>query len=169
MSWPKTLGHCRRRATAGLSLSRRKGQWSVPRARCLTPDQSRCFVQAGQISLTSKGRAIGCIALLHITPRPASCVARIQFGSVIEPTSIAAMLARLCMSPTCLWVTDGTCLGHRYDRLRDPTMGCVMMRTLLDVRWIQRSALTHGLVLLCIDAYCFIFGDLPGDVLAAPE
>ena len=25
------------------------------------------------------------------------------------------------------------------------------------------------LVSLCVDAYCFIFWDLPGDVLAAPE
>ena len=31
------------------------------------------------------------------------------------------------------------------------------------------SLLTHGRVLLCIDAHCFIFWDLPGDVLAAPE
>ena len=31
------------------------------------------------------------------------------------------------------------------------------------------SLLTHRLVLLCVDAYCFIFWDLPGDVLAAPE
>ena len=31
------------------------------------------------------------------------------------------------------------------------------------------SLLTHRLVLLCIDAHCFIFWDLPGDVLAAPE
>ena len=29
--------------------------------------------------------------------------------------------------------------------------------------------LTHRLVLLCVDAYCFICWDLPGDVLAAPE
>ena len=29
--------------------------------------------------------------------------------------------------------------------------------------------LTHRLVLLCIDAHCFILWDLPGDVLAAPE
>ena len=27
----------------------------------------------------------------------------------------------------------------------------------------------HRLVLLCIYAHCFIFWDLPGDVLAAPE
>ena len=26
------------------------------------------------------------------------------------------------------------------------------------------SLLTHRLVLLCVDAYCFIFWDLPGDV-----
>ena len=31
------------------------------------------------------------------------------------------------------------------------------------------SLLTHRLVLLCVDAYCFVFWDLPGDVLAAPE
>ena len=31
------------------------------------------------------------------------------------------------------------------------------------------SVLTHRLVLLHIDAHCFIFWDLPGDVLAAPE
>ena len=30
------------------------------------------------------------------------------------------------------------------------------------------SLLTHRLVLLCIDAHCFIFRNLPGDVLAAP-
>ena len=30
------------------------------------------------------------------------------------------------------------------------------------------SLLTHRLVLLCVDAYCFVFWDLPGDVLAAP-
>ena len=31
------------------------------------------------------------------------------------------------------------------------------------------SLSTHRLVLLCVDAYCFIFWHLPGDVLAAPE
>ena len=31
------------------------------------------------------------------------------------------------------------------------------------------SLLTHRLVLLCVDAYCLVFWDLPGDVLAAPE
>ena len=31
------------------------------------------------------------------------------------------------------------------------------------------SLLTHRLVLLCVDAHCFVFWDLPGDVLAAPE
>ena len=31
------------------------------------------------------------------------------------------------------------------------------------------SLLTHRLVLLCVDAYCLIFWDLPVDVLAAPE
>ena len=31
------------------------------------------------------------------------------------------------------------------------------------------SLLTHRLVFLCVDTYCFIFWDLPGDVLAAPE
>ena len=31
------------------------------------------------------------------------------------------------------------------------------------------SLLIHRLVLLCIDAHCFILWDLPGDVLAAPE
>ena len=31
------------------------------------------------------------------------------------------------------------------------------------------SLLTHRLVPLCVDAYCFVFWDLPGDVLAAPE
>ena len=37
--------------------------------------------------------------------------------------------------------------------------------------WAMRSfgLWTHRLVLLCVDAYCFIFWDLPGDVLAAPE
>ena len=30
------------------------------------------------------------------------------------------------------------------------------------------SLLTHRLVFLCVDAYCFIFWDLPGDVQAAP-
>ena len=30
------------------------------------------------------------------------------------------------------------------------------------------SLLTHRLVLLCVDAHCFICWDLPGDVLAAP-
>ena len=31
------------------------------------------------------------------------------------------------------------------------------------------SLFTHRLVLLCVNAYCFRFWDLPGDVLAAPE
>ena len=31
------------------------------------------------------------------------------------------------------------------------------------------SLLAHRLVFLCVDAYCFLFWDLPGDVLAAPE
>ena len=31
------------------------------------------------------------------------------------------------------------------------------------------SLLTHRLVLLCVDAYCFILWDLPEDVLAAPD
>ena len=31
------------------------------------------------------------------------------------------------------------------------------------------SLLIHRLVLLCVAANCFVFWDLPGDVLAAPE
>ena len=37
-------------------------------------------------------------------------------------------------------------------------------------QWVgYTSQMTHRLVLLCVDAHCFIFWDLPGDVLAVPE
>ena len=38
-----------------------------------------------------------------------------------------------------------------------------------DVISIYLSLLIHALVFLCVDAHCFIFWDLPGDVLATPE
>ena len=43
-------------------------------------------------------------------------------------------------------------------------------RTIASLPWtLFTSLLTHRLVLLCIDAHCFISWDLPGDVLAAAE
>ena len=44
-----------------------------------------------------------------------------------------------------------------------PSVGCPWSL------FMSLSLLTHRLVFLCVDAYCFIFWDLPGDVLAAPE
>ena len=50
------------------------------------------------------------------------------------------------------------------------SVGQASARTIASLPWTMfTSLLTHRLVLLCIDAHCFIFWDLPGDVLAAPE
>ena len=50
------------------------------------------------------------------------------------------------------------------------SVGQASARTVASLSWTWfTSLLTHRLVLLCIDAHCFIFWDLPGDVLAAPE
>ena len=50
------------------------------------------------------------------------------------------------------------------------SVGQASARTIASLPWtLFTSLLTHRLVLLCIDANCFIFWDLPGDVLAAPE
>ena len=46
----------------------------------------------------------------------------------------------------------------------------VSARVIESLTWsLFVSLLTHGLVSLCVDAYYFIFWDLPGGVLAAPE
>ena len=50
------------------------------------------------------------------------------------------------------------------------SVGQASATTIASLPWtLFTSLLTHRLVLLCIDAHCFIFWDLPGDVLAAPE
>ena len=50
------------------------------------------------------------------------------------------------------------------------SVGQASARTIASLPWtLFTSLLTHRLVLLCIDAHRFIFWDLPGDVLAAPE
>ena len=50
------------------------------------------------------------------------------------------------------------------------SVGQASARTIASLPWtVFTSPLTHRLVLLCIDAHCFIFWALPGDVLAAPE
>ena len=68
------------------------------------------------------------------------------------------MLAYLCLFVSCL----NHCLpgfGTKHDSLT---------RSLFMSLLTQRQPYDR-LVLLCADAYCFIFWDLPGDVLAAPE
>ena len=50
------------------------------------------------------------------------------------------------------------------------SVGQASARPITSLPWtLFTSLLTHRLVLLCIDAHCFIFWALPGDVLAAPE
>ena len=50
------------------------------------------------------------------------------------------------------------------------SVGQALARTIASLPWtLFTSLLTHRLVLLCIDAHCFIFWELPGGVLAAPE
>ena len=50
------------------------------------------------------------------------------------------------------------------------SVGQAPARTIASLpRTLFTSLLTHRLVLLCIDAHCFIFWALPGDVLAALE
>ena len=49
------------------------------------------------------------------------------------------------------------------------SVGQASARISASLTWsLFTSLLTHRLVLLCVDAYWFIFWDLPGDVLAAP-
>ena len=50
------------------------------------------------------------------------------------------------------------------------SVGQASARIIASLPWTLFTSLsTHRLVHLCIDAHCFIFWDLPGDVLAAPE
>ena len=50
------------------------------------------------------------------------------------------------------------------------SVGRASARIIASSTWtLFTSPLTHRLVLLCVDAHCFIFWDQPGDVLAAPE
>ena len=50
------------------------------------------------------------------------------------------------------------------------SVGQASARPIASLPWtLFTSLLTHRLVLLCIDAHCFIFWALPGHVLAAPE
>ena len=50
------------------------------------------------------------------------------------------------------------------------SVGRALKRIIASLTWtLFTSLLTHRLVLLCVDAGCFIFWDVPGDVLAAPE
>ena len=53
-----------------------------------------------------------------------------------------------------MWI----CQGSSWQHLHQP---CVAGQVSFDT--------LHKLVLLCVDVHCFIFWDLPGDVLAAPE
>ena len=71
-------------------------------------------------------------------------------GVLITP--LEHMLAYLSLLVSCLLVLLGFGENHCF----------------LDLDFVT-SLLTHRLVLLCVYAYCFIFWDLPGDVLAAPE
>ena len=66
----------------------------------------------------------------------------------------ACLFISLCLLSQPLFAS----VGQASARITDP----------LTWSWFM-SLLTRRLVLLCVDAYCFIVWDLPGDVLAAPE
>ena len=50
------------------------------------------------------------------------------------------------------------------------SVGQVSARFIASLTWsLFTSRSAHRLVLLCVDAHCFVFWDVPGDGLAAPE
>ena len=88
--------------------------------------------------------------------------------------------ARTCVLPYCssclwyIWNSNHMLGAHACFFislcLLFASVGQASARTIAALPWtLFTSLLTHRLVLLCIDAHCFILWDLPGDVLAAPE
>ena len=72
--------------------------------------------------------------------------------------SISLSRAHACLIYLCL-------LSQPYFA----SVGQASARIIASLTWsLFMSPLTHRLVLLCVDAYCFIFWDVPGNVLAAP-
>ena len=105
-------------------------------------------------------------------------------GLVCFPRSVPwpalCVCARTCVLPYC-----SSCLSYIWNSnhitgahacffislcLLFASVGQASARTIASLPWtLFTSPLTHRLVLLCVDAHCFIFWDLPGDALAAPE
>ena len=107
--------------------------------------------------------SLGLVCFPPIVPWPALCVC-------------VRTCVLLCCS-SCLWYiwNSNHILGSHACFfislcLLFASVGQAPTRIIASLLWtLFTSLLTHRLVLLCIDAHCFIFWDLPGDVLAAPE
>ena len=104
---------------------------------------------------------------------------QIQVGWSV-PWPALCVCVRTCVFPycsSCLWYTWKSIyiLGAHACFfislcLFFASVGQASARPIASLPWtLFTSLLTHRLVLLCIDAHCFIFWALPGDVLAAPE
>ena len=89
------------------------------------------------------------MTLFHLWDLPGDVLAAPESASGLDRCNLSLSLP--------LFVS---CLNH-----------CLLVLARLDtLTWsLFMSLLTHRLVFLCVDAYCFIFWDVPGDVLAAPE
>ena len=122
-------------------------------------------------------RTLSCLSLVCKT-RGLVCFPR------IVPWPAGYVCARTCVLPycsSCLWCiwnsihTLGAhvCLFISLCLLSQPlfvSVGQALARIIASLTWsLFISLLTHRLVLLCVDAFCFIFWDLPGDVPVAPE
>ena len=103
-------------------------------------------------------------------------VSILLFYTIIEHSVMVS--ARGCPGSTCIspvWLERcklslSLSLSLLLPCLLFASVGQASARTIASLPWtLFTSLLTHRLVLLCIDANCFIFWDLPGDVLAAPE
>ena len=77
---------------------------------------------------------------------------------------------RITLPLACLLVSGVNSSLRLLSQTLFASIGQAPARIIASVTWsLFTSLLTHRLVLLRVVAYCFIFWDLPGDVLAAPK
>ena len=96
------------------------------------------------------------------------------------PWPALCVCVRTCVPPYCssclwyVWNSNHTLGAHACFFislcLLFASVGQASASIIASLTWtLFTSLLTHRLVPPCVDAYCFVTWDLPGDVLAAPE
>ena len=121
------------------------------------------------------------MTLFHLWDLPGDVLAAPESASGLDRCNLSLSLSHqqyvLPYCSSCLWYIWNS--NHILEAhacflvslcLLFASVGQASARPIASLPWtLFTSLLTHRLVLLCIDAHCFIFWALPGHVLAAPE